>query len=89
MARLLITKTLKVNFTAALFMPFIDETIQLFVEGRSGQISDVWLDMAGIFIGIIVTVGFMKMIGTVLKKMGKFRQDQRGYSRNRRKNDEL
>lgn len=31
-----------------LMIPFIDETIQLFVEGRSGQIGDVWLDMAGI-----------------------------------------
>ena len=24
-----------------------DETIQLFVEGRSGQVSDVWIDTAG------------------------------------------
>lgn len=46
--------------TAVLFMPFVDETIQLFVEGRSGQISDVWLDMAGIVTGIMVTAGFMK-----------------------------
>ena len=30
-----------------LLVPFVDETIQLFVPGRSGQISDVWLDMAG------------------------------------------
>lgn len=73
------TKILKANVTAALFMPFIDETIQLFVEGRSGQISDVWLDMAGIFTGIIVTVCFMKIVWTVLEKNGK----------NRRKKDEL
>ena len=26
---------------------FVDETIQLFAPGRSGQISDVWLDFAG------------------------------------------
>ncbi|MFR4511207.1 MAG: VanZ family protein [Clostridium sp.] len=32
---------LKGNVTAVLFMPFVDETIQLFVECRSGQISDV------------------------------------------------
>ncbi len=70
---------LKQNLTAAIFMPFIDETIQLFVEGRSGQISDVWLDMVGIFVGIILTVCLMKMIWTVLEKNGK----------NRRKNDEL
>ena len=31
----------------AMLIPFVDETIQLFTEGRSGQISDVWLDMSG------------------------------------------
>lgn len=35
------------------FIPFVDETIQLFVTGRSGQISDVWLDMSGILFGLI------------------------------------
>lgn len=28
-------------------IPFLDETVQLFVPGRSGMISDVWLDIAG------------------------------------------
>ena len=32
-----------------------DETIQLFVEGRSGQVSDVWLDSAGVCTGLLVT----------------------------------
>ena len=45
---------LKGNVTAVLFMPFVDETIQLFVEGRSGQISDVWLDMAGALTGTLL-----------------------------------
>lgn len=35
-------------------IPFTDETIQLFVEGRSGQISDVWLDMAGVLTGMVM-----------------------------------
>lgn len=30
-----------------------DETIQLFVAGRSGQISDVWLDSAGVCTGLL------------------------------------
>lgn len=30
-----------------------DETIQLFVAGRSGQIQDVWLDMAGASVGAV------------------------------------
>lgn len=38
----------------ALWLPFVDETIQLFVRGRSGQISDVWLDMAGMWTGIAI-----------------------------------
>ena len=79
---------LKQNLTAAIFMPFIDETIQLFVEGRSGQISDVWLDMAGIFAGGMATVCLAKIVRIILKN-GRFPQDQSGYSRNRRRNDEL
>ena len=35
-------------------VPFLDETIQLFTEGRSGQISDVWLDMAGALTGTLL-----------------------------------
>lgn len=30
---------------------FIDETIQLFSQGRSGMIADVWLDSAGVCVG--------------------------------------
>ena len=32
---------------AGLCAAFFDETIQLFAPGRSGQIRDVWLDLAG------------------------------------------
>jgi VanZ family protein len=39
-------------------IPLIDETIQLFVAGRSGQISDVWLDMCGAAAGMAVTLAF-------------------------------
>lgn len=38
---------------AIIAIPFVDETIQLFVAGRSGQISDVWLDMAGAAAGLL------------------------------------
>ena len=30
-----------------------DETIQLFSDGRSGQLTDVWLDFAGVLTGIL------------------------------------
>ncbi|MCI8949312.1 MAG: VanZ family protein [Lachnospiraceae bacterium] len=39
---------------AVIFVPFVDETIQLFVAGRSAQITDVWLDMAGSCFGILL-----------------------------------
>ena len=45
-----------------IFIPFSDETIQLFVEGRSGQISDVWLDMSGVLAGCIMTALFNRFL---------------------------
>ena len=33
-----------------------DETIQLFSDGRSGQVTDVWLDSAGVLAGILVAI---------------------------------
>lgn len=33
-----------------------DETIQLFVPGRMGQIRDVWIDVAGASIGAVITL---------------------------------
>lgn len=32
----------------------IDETIQLFVEGRSGAVRDVWIDLGGFCVGCAV-----------------------------------
>lgn len=46
--------------TAGYMVPFCDETIQLFVKGRSGQISDVWLDCGGAAFGILV-MSLLKM----------------------------
>lgn len=31
-----------------------DETIQLFVPGRSGQVTDVWIDFSGVMTGLVV-----------------------------------
>ena len=33
-----------------------DETIQLFSSGRSSQVTDVWLDSAGVLAGILVAI---------------------------------
>ena len=43
----------------ALTTAFIDETIQLFVEGRSGQVSDIWVDVAGAALGILITLAII------------------------------
>ncbi len=34
-------------------IPLVDETLQLVTEGRSGQVDDVWLDIAGVCFGTL------------------------------------
>lgn len=41
----------------------VDETIQLFVSGRSGQVSDVVLDLVGALCGILILIGVRKLFG--------------------------
>ena len=55
----------------AMLIPFVDETIQLFTEGRSGQISDVWLDMSGVLFGTCLMVGFGCFLTRWKKMAGK------------------
>ena len=43
----------------ALTAAFIDETIQLFVEGRSGQVMDIWIDISGAALGILITLAII------------------------------
>lgn len=45
----------RLHRTAVFWIPFVDETLQLFTEGRSGQISDVWLDMSGAAAGLALS----------------------------------
>lgn len=53
------------------FIPFVDETLQLFTEGRSGQISDVWLDMSGAVTGTILYACIGFLISGKAEKRGK------------------
>lgn len=53
--------------------PFTDETIQLFVAGRSGQISDVWLDCAGAAFGTMVFI----MAARILSRTGVKKRDKK------------
>jgi len=35
-------------------IPLLDETIQLFVPGRSGQVGDIWIDCFGVVFGTLL-----------------------------------
>ncbi len=37
---------------------FLDETLQLFVPGRSGEIHDIWVDLSGAFCGLLLCLLF-------------------------------
>lgn len=39
---------------AGVLTALADETLQLFVEGRSGELADVWLDFSGIVLGSLI-----------------------------------
>lgn len=49
----------------------VDETIQLFVIGRSGQVSDVVLDGVGALCGIAVLMGAWRIYRKLIRKMKK------------------
>ncbi|MEY8356719.1 VanZ family protein [Lachnospiraceae bacterium 54-53] len=57
-----------IHLTAGYAVPFLDETIQLFVRGRSGQISDVWLDCAGTLFGTLL-VAVVRFINKKTEKL--------------------
>jgi VanZ family protein len=39
----------------------LDETIQLFVEGRCGAVKDVWIDMWGFTVGCLLCMGLLRL----------------------------
>ena len=39
----------------------LDEGIQLFVPGRAGRVSDVFIDLAGAVIGVLLVAGWTKL----------------------------
>ncbi|MCQ2513497.1 MAG: VanZ family protein [Ruminococcus sp.] len=53
-----------------LLVPVLDETIQLNVEGRSGQITDVLLDFSGVITGTLLMLAFLT-IYVRIKKINK------------------
>lgn len=49
---------------SGLVVAFLDETLQLFVSGRSGEVRDIWIDLIGIFCGTL----FLWIIFKIRKK---------------------
>lgn len=45
-----------------LFVPVIDEFIQLFIDGRGGEIKDVIIDFSGILTGIIIASIIVRLV---------------------------
>lgn len=43
-----------IHLTAGCVIPLLDETIQLFVPGRSGQVGDIWIDCFGVVFGTLL-----------------------------------
>ncbi|WP_367567883.1 VanZ family protein [Lacrimispora sp.] len=52
-----------IHVTAGCVVPLLDETIQLFVPGRSGQVGDIWIDCFGVIFGTLLGA-----IGLVVRK---------------------
>jgi len=46
-------KYIILSLNLGLLAAFLDETIQIF-SGRGDQISDVWLDFSGVFVGVAI-----------------------------------
>ena len=57
-------KRLLISVVAAFFAAFLDETIQIFSYGRGPAISDVWIDVSGAVLGIVI----FELIRLILKK---------------------
>ena len=59
---------------AALLCAVGDETIQLFVPGRSGQVRDIWIDFAGAVCAIAVT----ELLRLLIRRLRARREAPRG-----------
>lgn len=59
--KLSVRRTMLVSIILAAAYACTDEIHQLFVTGRSGQVSDVLIDTTGALVGVLVYVGLLQM----------------------------
>ena len=57
-----------VTALALVLIPSIDETIQLFVGGRAGQVTDVLIDCSGALTGVLLTLLASFLWGAIHKR---------------------
>ena len=55
-------------FFAGLGTAFVDETIQLFSEGRAGMITDMWIDFSGVVLGTAIMLLFYFVYQRIRRK---------------------
>lgn len=48
-------RRLYLPLASAMLVALCDETLQLFIPGRSGEIRDVWIDLGGALLGVLLT----------------------------------
>ena len=48
-----------------------DETIQIYSPGRSSQVTDVWLDSAGVLAGVLIALVFMALCRMLFHRCNK------------------
>lgn len=65
-----INKKPQLAFLLCVVYAISDEVHQLFVPGRSGQVSDVIIDLSGSFVGIVVVLLCVKLLATKKQKRG-------------------
>ena len=56
-----VTRVMRISLVLCVVVAAMDETLQLFVPGRAGLLTDVLLDSFGSFIGILLCVFLMKV----------------------------
>lgn len=56
-------KHITVPMLGGVLTALTDETIQLFSPGRSSQVTDVWLDSAGVLAGILAALVLLALCG--------------------------
>ena len=60
-----------VPMLAGVLTAMADETIQIYSPGRSSQVTDVWLDSAGVLAGILIALVFMALCRMLFHRCNK------------------